>query len=310
MHPWMAQIHPGFRTGLIAWLIARAGILTMLYSKGALAPSELDPAGAPLWGALVITTQVIGSWAGWAMLAAGEIAMLVAILSVYHFCRRDTLPQTADRAAWLAALSPIAAALIPVNAWTFAAPACLCALAAAVNARHILALGCITLAISLRPELVLLAPGVAMLGWRSRQPGKTPEWAPWMLALGPVAILTLTIFASFGLAGMGGISMRTLHVEAWRQGIVWQGMEDVVFVLGIFVAVVCAAKFAGRTPKSWVFLTLPCLLWPLAHQHPGEFAPMALCAAPIFAYVAKIGEEPALERLTLAISAMLLLIML
>ena len=76
MHPWMAQIHPGFRTGLIAWLIARAGILTMLYSKGALAPSELDPAGAPLWGALVITTQVIGSWAGWAMLAAGEIAML------------------------------------------------------------------------------------------------------------------------------------------------------------------------------------------------------------------------------------------
>ena len=149
-----------------------------------------------------------------------------------------------------------------------------------------------------------------MLGWRSRQPGKTPEWAPWMLALGPVAILTLTIFASFGLAGMGGISMRTLHVEAWRQGIAWQGLEDVVFVLGIFVAVVCAARFASRTPKSWVLLTLPCLLWPLAHQHPGELAPMALCAAPIFAYVAKIGEEPALERLTLAISAMLLLIML
>lgn len=313
MHPWMAQIHPGFRTGIIAWLIARAGILAMLFAKNKLAVSELalDPStttGAPLWGVFALLIEAMGSAGGWVMLAASEASALLAVLAVYHFCRKDTLPQTADRAVWLVALSPLMATLFPINAWTFAAPICLCALAAAVHARHLLALACITIAIGLRPELALLTPALALLGWRSRQPGKTPEWAPWLLGLGPIAALTLTIFAAFALAGIGGISMRTIHVEAWRAGITWQGLEDVVFVLGVFVAIVCAAKFAGRTPKSWVLLTLPCLVWPLAHQSPGELAPMVLCAAPIFAYLAKIGEEPGLERVTLVISALALMI--
>ncbi len=301
MHPWISHIHPSVRAALTAWLIARALHWLVRLKTGAALPPDLSAfeGGTPLWGALHHIATMIGAWGPWLLAGLGELSLLVACVSVYHFCRKDTLPQTAERAAWLFAFSPLMAGLVPASAYTLAVGGALAALAAAIHARHVLGAVSITAAIALRPELALLAPAVAWLGWRSRQPGRTPVWGPWLLGLAPIAAVTLTIFTSFLTAGIGGVSMRTLHQDLWREGLVFAGWGDVVWGLGALAVCVAAARYARRTPKVWWAITLPCLAWPILHTHPGVAAPMVLCAAPVWAYASKLCEEPGLERVVL-----------
>ena len=310
MHPWIAHIHPGLRAALTAWVLARAAVLLTLVASGkALAPRlhELS-GGAPGWALLTGALGMLGELGPWVLLGLAECGLLVGTMAVYHFCRKDALPQTADRAAWFLALSPLMALLVPLNAWTLAVPAGLVCLAAAAYARHVWATVALLVAMSLCPETLLLLPGAALIGWRSRQSGKTPEWAPWLLALAPVAFLTLMVFAAFGFAGMGGLSMRTLPRLAWREGLVWRGLWDAVLVLGLLAQGVSVVRFAGHTPKVWPLVTLPCLAWPLLQQEAASSAPLILCAAPLWAYLAKIGEDPGAERPMLAVSVIALMV--
>lgn len=305
----MSHIHPALRVALLSWLIARGGRYLALWAQGR-APHEhlaiAQDSAMPVDRLLIALQHITGPLA---LTVIAEGVALLAILSIYNFCRKDTLPQTAERATWLFALSPVL--WCDFGAESIGACFGLLALASAVHGRTWM--GCIAAVIATwcMPTVAIMTPALVGLSMRARQP-QTPAWAPWVVGLSPVIALTTLVFAGFMLAGIGDISLRSVassphalrSLEALHAGIT-PSLDDALFGLGLLGAVACAWRFVENTPRSWPWLTIPLMCWPLLHANSGGLAPLLIMAAPLFAYAAKLTEDPARERPLLAICLML-----
>lgn len=297
MHPLMTHIHPALRTAIPAWLLVRGVLWLMHYARGLqLEPTTHRSPGTPLWVGLGEVAAFAGPWSGYVLAGISEALIFAAILSVYHFCRKDTLPQTAERATWLFAVSPLFVMMTPASAWTIAVTLGVIALASALHARYVLASLALAGAIATRPELVVLAPGFSWLAWRSRSPGRTPAWGPWVATLAGPAALIGVIFSGFALAGAGGVSLRTLHPEGWQTQLQALGADQALWGLALAGVILAAVRFWESTPKGWLLLSIPPLCWPLLHAHPSAFSAMGLLCLPAFVYLAKMSEDPTRER--------------
>ena len=317
--PLRDTVHPGTRAALWTWLVCRAVMWSAIVAPRVIAdepitrePLGTEAAGAPLWSALYhLCAALGGEWSGWVMAGMIECVVVAGAVGIYTFSRKDALPQTAERAVWWWLVCPLAALTLgEPSAWYLAAPLAAAALGAASCGRLVMAGALLAMASALRPEIALIAPGAAALGWRSQIPGKTPWWGAWFLGLGPIFATAASVFASFGLAGRGGISLRTLHPEAllgteglWRadQAVIgsWAA-EHVPWVVGVIAAIaLCAmgARWLKQSPSVWWCVALPCLIWPLCHDV--TWAPivmMAWAGAPLYVWASKTAEAPQKER--------------
>lgn len=303
MHPLMSHIHPAIRVALLSWLVARGGRYLALMAQGRAPHTHLAIAAdatMPVDRLLAWLHGIAGAHGSLVLAGLAECLALIAILSLYNFCRKDTLPQTAERATWLFALSPVL--WCDFGAASVGACLGLLALASAVHGR--MWVGCIAavLATWSMPTVAIMTPAMIGLAMRARQP-HTPVWAPWAVGSSPVIALTTLVFAGFMLAGMGDISLRSLtstphtlrSLESLQAGIT-PSLDDVLFGLGLLGALACAWRFVDNTPRSWPLLTLPVMIWPLLHTDSGALATLVVLAAPMFAYAAKLTEDPERER--------------
>lgn len=333
MASWKSHIHPSFRTGVAAWLVSRAALWTAAY----LAPGRLFAAanpfaaidargferGAPAWSALAhmiqwadgVVPAALGASGGQLVLAGlGELAMLVALVAVYRFVRRDNLPQTAERATWLWACAPLAAWTIPAGAWVFALAAAALALAAAGAGLALRSSAAIVVAILFRPEALLLAPGLIYLGWTRRGGSPEPYWAPWALTLAPVLAFIGAVGSAILLAGSYGVSLRTLQPDAaWRQDLEWRGLDahlpELALAAGAVVLFASLVRELRDVHPSWALAAMPCLLWPFLQEPSTATMPALLLSIPAFGALARVVEDPSRERVVFGLSfaAMILL---
>ncbi|MFW5967964.1 MAG: hypothetical protein ACOCV2_10615, partial [Persicimonas sp.] len=211
MHPLVARIHPSLRTAFFAWVVTR-GVL-WLAAAAAGEPLWVEPTpqmaeGAPGWSLLVHSAGHLDSlWAigsvgagTLAITAVIEAALLAALVGVYRFVRRDHLPAVAERATWLWAAFPAMASTLPPGAWAFAIAGVAICLGALSAGRHVLALAAMIAAMSFKPEVLLIWPGAALLGWKTYRPNKQPPSTPWLLTLGPPAAFSATVVTAMHLA--------------------------------------------------------------------------------------------------------------
>jgi hypothetical protein len=311
MHPLVARIHPSYRTAIVAWFVTRALLWMTAAASGHAFLPEILPAldsfdgGAPAWGLLVHALAAVGDRGPLVMAVLGEVALLAATVSVYRFVRRDQLPQTADRATWLWAACPAMVWTLPATDWTLAVALGAIALGALSASRHIAAAIALGVAMSFKPEAILLWPGVAVLGWKNYQAGKQHPASPWVTTLGPPAAFSAVVLTAMSMAGRFGVSLRTLPSGSqWRESLAWQGFSahlPDLFLLAAALAGVClVVTYVKQVPKYWPLIALPCLAWPLLHQPPTAAVAALLFGVPLFGYLGRATEDPALERPVLA----------
>lgn len=306
MHPLMTHINPSVRAALWVWALSRAGAWLL---GGGVGAAALGGEGGPAWSWLCATLGGLeGAWGVWALIALGELAWGVGAASVYAFVRRDALPQTAERAAWLWGLSPLVCLATPTGSWALAACLVCAACAAARGGRHLLALGALGVAMGMRLELVVLAPAVAWAGAKAFEPGRHRPWAPWALGLGPWAMASAWVFAAVLSAGAAGASTRGLH-GGWRGSLAmewgWGSAPEVILAAWTLGFVALAVRFRGRTPGHWLALGAPALALPWIHAGVEAGAPAILAAPALFGLLGKATEDPSVERPILVGSVLL-----
>ncbi len=312
MHPLMTHIHPALRVALLSWIIGRGGALLLCLHKGLDILPKVHTS-RPLPGDVLLTElfALFGSYSGHIALAIQELLILLAITSIYNFSRKDALPQTAERATWLFALSPLLLYATPLSPMTIGVSGGLLALASAVHGRYLVGIIAALLATFFMPEVALIFPGLLALGLRAKSPS-TPAMVPVALGMTPLISLIGIIFLSFMLAGYHDISIRNLasaspmilSMDTLQHGIS-PSTPFILFALGLLASIIMAYRYAENTPKSWPLITIPLMVWPILHLNILPLAPLALLAAPLFAYLAKMTEDPALERPVLALSIFL-----
>lgn len=316
MHPILATLHPALRTAVLATLLVQGGLLLLAIKAGQSPWLDALPnpqAGSSLPAEVLLhqLSLLLGEpMRGYVFLAAQKLCCLITTLGVYHFGRKDMLPQTAERTTWLFAMSPVLW-LAPSLPMALAVACGVTALASAVHGRYLLGAVAAMLGALFFPYLAILSPALLGLGIRARTP-HTPAFFPALLAMSPLLGVSLLIFATFMCAGAMGISMRTLsgalpavyNLETLSQGIDLEA-RHVLFLAGFFLNLVGAYRYAGSTPKSWPLLTLPLFLLPLCFAQSGPLLASVALSIPTFAYASKFAEDPARER---PLGALLLLL--
>ena len=304
MHPIVARIHPSFRTSFFAWAVARSAMLLVLLLRGHNPIPQQLPEGTGAWSLvrevflfLNANVDMLDQAGGITILALGEFAMWMGGVAVYRFVRRDGLPQTAERATWLWACSPLAVLAPPGSSWIFAGPLAVWALEAVSGSRHVLAGALLSFAILLRPEAIVLAPGLALMSFSK---GRASDLGPWLASLVPVLVFSSVILATIFL----GDSTRELYAEGTWRDWAWNGWESHIVDIGVMTAcgvgLLLALAFFKRVPKAWLAMAIPVLAWPVV-QEPSiaSVGPLLFCA-PLFGYIALLTEDP--STVTLAIS--------
>ncbi|MFB6263540.1 MAG: hypothetical protein ABEL76_07935 [Bradymonadaceae bacterium] len=316
MHPLVSRIRPSLRTAAVSWTVLRALAWLLAGRAGAVWPQlerEGYEVGGALWvvsvrglrevsGMLPTVAGVDGSVA--LLAAAGEFALLVGAVALYAAARRRELPQTADRATWLWLASPVAALTLPVGPWNFAAPAALGAIWAVSTARPVAASALLAVAVGFRPELVLLAPGLAWGCWRECSPDGR-AFGTWLMATLPAAAFTACVVAALGLVVGTELPMHGLYPgEGWRRSFQTDQLlattSLMVLVLGASAVAAALIREIAEMPAYWTALALPLIVWPFLHRPAVVAAGIWLVAVPLFVALARTLEHRGVERAAFA----------
>jgi hypothetical protein len=305
MHPLVARIHPSLRTAFFAWLLCRTTAWTALFvrwSHGSDATFE-PGVGAFAW-------HWITAFSAWSdrvypmtgtifLVGVGELLLFAACVGIYRYARRDGVPQTAERATWLWALSPLMIFAVPGQGWQWALALVPVAFALSASGRGVLGALAASLAIAIRPEVALVWPALAAEAWAGRIKDDTN--GPLAVTLGVPAAFALSIFGTI----LFGDGASVLHVAAdWRQW-EWRGLHahfaDITVVAALSTGIVLHLRYATKAPRR-LLLAIPCLVFPLLLTPSAAMAATAAFSAPTFFLLAKSTEDPAFERPLLAAS--------
>lgn len=309
MHPLLTPIHPALRTALIAWSLGRLICWLSAHARGCWPWALLtfqDASGTLGWSVLVRALLWLDGRAAAiqgispsaiAMTILSELAILGGLIAVYHIARRDALPQSAERATWLFALSPLMALWTPHPSWSLAISGALIAMAMAERARYVGAALMIGLAVSMRLDAALAAPALAWLGVKAWAPGRAHPLAPWALGVWGFAQWPLSIFMAMFLGGKLQVSLRTLHPEPLRSSAAGLDVATMAGLGLLGLALALLARARREVPWALALSALPALLWPMLHQPPNLtlFGAWGM-AIPLFVALANRLDNPAWER--------------
>lgn len=299
MHPLVARIHPSLRTAFFAWLLCRTTAWTALFVRWShgTEPTFEPGVGAFGWRWIV----AFSSWCDGIypmsgtifLVGVGELLLLAACVALYRYARRDAMPQTAERATWLWALSPLMIFAVPGQGWQWTVALVPIAFALSGAGRGVLAAVAAGLAIAIRPEVALIWPAIAAEAWSGRL--KADTTGPLAVTFGVPAAFALSIFGTL----LFGDGASVLHVAAeWRVW-EWRGLShhfaDAAVVTALVAAVGLHLRYATKTPKR-LLLALPCLIFPIFLTPTAAMAATAAFSAPTFMLLGKAAEDPAFER--------------
>jgi hypothetical protein len=233
------------------------------------------------------------------LVGVGELLLYAACVGVYRYARRDGVPQTAERATWLWALSPLMIFAVPGQGWQWALALVPVAFALSSAGRGGLAAIAAALAIAIRPEVALVWPVLAAEAWAGRV--KTDTNGPLAVTLGLPAAFALSIFGTI----LFGDGASTLHVAAHWRTWVWHGWQahfvDISVASALIAAIFLHLRYATKAPRR-LLLAIPCLAFPLLLTPTAAMAATAAFSVPTFFLLAKSTEDPAFERPLLAAS--------
>lgn len=309
MHPLIAQLHPAFRTAILAWLTSR-GLLWLVLGQAAtpvqFGRGEPLPAVMETFAGFLVAHVDAGPHLAMMQLVPWlilELTILLAGVSIYRFARNTDLPQVAERVCWFWFFNPVFALTAGDWASQMAAAAGALALTAMVTYRPGRATVALVVATGCRPEFVLLWPALALAAHKAYRPGKDPSYMPWAGLFGPPLAFAGWIVLTFHLGGAGS-SLRNLHGDAmWRTAETllptssgeWIGVAGALFLLGLTL------RYARRMPFWYVLCVVPALLFPFV-QAPATFAAVTVTwALPAFLALALATDDRAVERPMLAL---------
>ena len=335
MYSFFSKINPAYRTACTAWFVSRLCLWSVVFIQQTPAllsapRTSYGGGGAPMLQLLKGALDWIGSpgvamtasgmffrhlWSPWGMIwLLGELVLLAGAVSVYHFARRDSIPQVAEHATWLWLACPLMVWTALDASWSFTVGLGALSLALAGQGRHRTALVACMFALGFKPEFLFLWPALAFLGWKSYMSGRHPEYSRFLLVLGPPALFTGWIVFAIAMAGRLGVSLRDLRAEPiWRLTWSWQGWA--IHRAELWVALLCvlvlalAIRYTRQTPRAWMLIVAPCAILPLLHEPASLGSAWLLVALPAFAYLGRATENPVIERPVLAGSLGMLLIL-
>ena len=254
--------------------------------------SEVGDSGTALFCWLV---QVLGAAP---TVALAESALFVGVVAVYRFARRDGLPQTADRTTWLWIASPAMVVTFPGIDFAFAYAGVAVAMATVTRAGWS-ALALCT-AIAMRPEALVAWPSLAWAWWAYRDGDALDRM---VVAAVPPAVFAATIFG-----GVLGADPAALFAGSggWRHSLQWHGFaahsSELIVAALLLAALAVMARSADESPRGWVGINLLVWLVMAAHDPLTSAIAWAPFAIPFYVQLARVTDDPALERAVLAAS--------
>jgi hypothetical protein len=301
MHPLVARIHPSLRTAFFAWIIARIAVWYGAYVRLGSVLGGIDVGlGTPTYRSALEALLLVGSpWDVRILAGLSELVLLLGVVAVYRFARRDGVPQTADRATWLWIASPAMVFAVPGSDWAFAYGLVALAMASVTRVRWSALALC--LAVALRPEAVVVWPALAWAWWSHR--GETDPLIATVFSVLPGAAFAGTVLG--GLL-MGQPDALFAGAAGWREDFAWHGFAahttDLVVAGGVLVGLAIAIRMFKETPRSWIFCTLPVLV--LVVMARPTLAGLAVIpfAIPLFVQTAKLAQDVGFERVLLTSS--------
>lgn len=330
MHPLIARIRPSLRTGFTAWLLSRGLVWAILWARAGqsvLAPVT-DPTfgnGSPLWTSWIRgleSTDLTPLNRTLLVVGVNELALLVGAIALYRYIRKNELPQNTDRAIWFWMLSPIMLWTLPASAMTLAA--CMAAVALLALELNYVAVSTAVfcLGLGLKPELLLLWPGMAYRTWSKYRSGNASVGRFAGQIAGPVASFTAVVGAAVLSAGRYGLSVRGTGTDTtWRSfstlrqnldlpGASWakfqqfatQWGDDLFFGLTAGLFVFWFIKHRKKMRTGDFLMTLPCLCWPLLFSSPVRASGILLFGFPLMVLLARSANSQTSERQVTVIS--------
>ena len=295
MHPVIARIHPSIRTALFAWLVSRAMILTA-WSRGGGAMVLSEESGTPLWLGLQTLAELHPIAMQLAFVAI-ELTIPFALVAVYRFARRDTLPQGAEHATWLVAFAPAMAMLVPGSPWTAGVGLALISLGSIVSGSFWIAGIALVVAVALIPETCFVLPGLFAIGWKTRnESGVRGVWVPVAGLCGFCAVILYAVFL-----GDPGFFAEGLHRRTEVASILDQPVIALVLCAAFCIVVVGAYR---TTTYRWLFFA-PVVLTPLLFSPTSSALAISLFAAPVVATaLTVVSEDLGFQRFVLMLSAL------
>jgi hypothetical protein len=301
MHPLVARIHPSIRTAFFAYVISRLAVWYGAHMRLGSVFGGIDVGlGTPAYRWFLEAMLLVGSpWDARILAGLSELVLLLGVIAVYRFARRDGVPQTADRAAWLWIANPAMVFAVPGSDWAFAYGLVALAMGSVTKVPWSALAACA--AVALRPEAVVVWPALGWAWWSHR--GDTDPLMATIFAMLPGAAFGGTVFAGLLLGEPGKLFA---GAAGWRDELAWHGFAahttDLMVAGGVLVALAIAIRMFRETPRSWILCTLPVLALVVMAKPTTAGLGVIPFAIPLFVQTAKLAQDVGFERVLLTSS--------
>ncbi len=295
MHPLVANIHPSFRTAFFVWILSRtvafAGVM-----KGLVDPWQIDTKGPPIWGSVAeLVSQIPFGPSVFYLL--GELLLLFAFVASYKFSRKELLPQGAEHATWILALSPMLFMVAPNSADLWGVSLALIAIGSVTVGSFTMASVAIFFAVCLMPATVFVIPGISAIAFTTKNESGQRGFAVPLVGL---AAFSITILGSVFFSDPSFLSRGLALREVWILS-----MNDLLPIIGAVALAAITGVGIFRTKQwRWAFFMIP-LFAPILFASPADAWKIAALSLPICATsLALITEDYAFQRTTVVAAAL------
>lgn len=295
MHPLMAQIHPSLRSAFVVWILSRS-IAFAGIAKSLEIPWSLDIQGPPLWRNFANIVNTL-SWGPAFIYIICELLLLFAFIVSYKFARKELLPQGAEHATWLLALSPMLFLIHPNSADLIGISAAIIAIGSASVGNFKISAASIFAALLVMPESIFIIPGLAAISFTTKNEyGQRGYYIPLVGLIGFI----LTILGSIFWSDPSFIS-EGLHLR--RQ--FFLSFFDLLPVVGAVTLSAITGVAMYRTQQwRWAFFIIP-LFAPIFFSSPNDAWKIAALSLPVCASaLSLLSEDFAFQRATLVAAAL------
>lgn len=295
MHPLVANIHPSFRTAFFVWILSRTVAFAAVV-KHHLAPWQIDANGPPIWGTITdLVSQV--SFGPPIFYMLGEILLLFAFIASYKFSRKELLPQGAEHATWILALSPMLFMVAPNSADLWGLSLAFIAVGTVSVGSFGLASVAIFFAVCVMPSSIFVVPGISAIAFTTKNENGQRGFAVLLIAL---VAFSVTILGSVFFSDPSFLSRGLALREVWVLSI-----NDLLPIIGAIALAAITGVGIFRTKQwRWSFFIIP-LFAPILFASPVDAWKIAALSLPICATsLALVSEDFSFQRTTIVAAAL------
>ncbi len=295
MHPLVANIHPSFRTAFFVWILSRT-IAFAAVVKHRVVPWQIDLKGPPIWGWIADFVSHF-SHGSTVFYILGELFLLFAFIASYKFSRKELLPQGAEHATWILALSPMLFVIAPNSADLWGVSLALIAVGSVSVGSFGLASIAIFIGMCVMPATIFAIPGITAIAFTTKN-----EYGQrgYLVPLVGLAAFAVTILGSVFFSDPSFLSRGLAVREVWILS-----LSDLLPIVGAIALAAITGVGIFRTKQwRWSFFMIP-LFAPILFASPAEAWKIAALSLPICATsLSLISEDFSFQRTTIVAAAL------